>query len=367
MVTALIVSLLLAPVISGVIHIIGLDLDPESHTSLAKIFGGWFACLVVTRVGFHVAQRTDLLARRVLVIGSSQSAVRINNIIDASAGFCQVVDVIPPEAAERAISALPHSRIWSIVLADDTRGLAASALGLSQNNGVQVFSEAAFCENRLQRLDTSSLPPDWDVVVARSSAGRRLDVVHRVLDVIVSAGFLLFALPLMALVAAAIKLDSPGPVFYRQERVGRHGQMFMLRKFRSMTVNAEAIGAPMWAVRNDPRMTRIGRLIRRARIDELPQMLNVLAGEMSFIGPRPERPHFVQRLSAAIPNYADRACLKPGITGWAQIKFPYGASVEDARMKLAYDLYYVKHRSLFLNLLIMVATVRVILFQEGSR
>jgi lipopolysaccharide/colanic/teichoic acid biosynthesis glycosyltransferase len=171
----------------------------------------------------------------------------------------------------------------------------------------------------------------------------------------------------MVLIACAIRLDTPGPVFYRQERVGQHGKIFMLRKFRSMKMDAEAVGKPVWAMRKDPRVTRVGRLIRSTRMDELPQLLNVLSGEMSFIGPRPERPHFVETLANAIPHYCDRSCIKPGITGWAQVKFPYGASIEDARMKLAYDLYYIKHRSPLLNLLITVATIRVILFQEGSR
>ena len=141
----------------------------------------------------------------------------------------------------------------------------------------------------------------------------------------------------------------------------------MLIKFRSMRIDAEAAGQAVWASRQDPRVTRIGRIIRRARIDEIPQVFNVLKGDMAFVGPRPERPAFVEELRREIPHYDDRAVVKPGITGWAQVNYPYGASVEDARMKLAYDLYYVKRRSLFLDFLILIATVRVVLFQEGSR
>ena len=191
--------------------------------------------------------------------------------------------------------------------------------------------------------------------------------LRRSLDILVSAGVLLLALPVMLLAAVAIKLDSPGPVFYRQERVGRGGRGFMLLKFRSMVVDAEQAGAPQWATQRDPRVTRIGRFMRLTRIDELPQVLNVLRGDMAFVGPRPERPAFVETLGRVIPHFHDRAQVKPGITGWAQVNYPYGASVEDSRMKLAYDLYYVKRRSLFLDLLILIATVRVVLFQEGSR
>lgn len=185
-------------------------------------------------------------------------------------------------------------------------------------------------------------------------------------DLILSTTMLILVLPLMLLTALAIRLDSEGPVFYRQERVGLHGKIFTLLKFRSMRVDAEA-GGPAWAATHDPRVTRIGGFLRRSRIDELPQLINVLRGEMSLIGPRPERPHFVAQLAAAIPRYHDRGFVKPGITGWAQVNFPYGASIEDARMKLAYDLYYVAHRNFFLDLLILISTVRVILFREGAR
>ena len=164
---------------------------------------------------------------------------------------------------------------------------------------------------------------------------------------------LALTLPLMALTALAIKIDSPGPVFYRQQRIGRFDKPFTLFKFRSMTVDAEAGGNPRWAQQQDPRVTRVGRFIRATRIDELPQLVNVLRGEMSLVGPRPERPHFVEQLARVIPFYRQRAYVKPGLTGWAQVNFPYGASVEDAREKLAYDLYYVKNRTLLLDLLIL--------------
>ena len=177
----------------------------------------------------------------------------------------------------------------------------------------------------------------------------------------------LLTLPVMVITAMLVKLDSPGPVFYRQQRAGYAGAPFTLFKFRSMSVDAEAGGKPRWAQKHDPRVTRVGQFIRQTRIDELPQLFNVLRGDMSMIGPRPERPHFVDELALAIPFYREREYFKPGITGWAQVNFPYGASVDDAREKLAYDLYYVKNRSIALDILIFCSTVRIILFREGAR
>ncbi|WP_276968345.1 exopolysaccharide biosynthesis polyprenyl glycosylphosphotransferase, partial [Metallibacterium scheffleri] len=237
---------------------------------------------------------------------------------------------------------------------------------LCKSAGIRIFSDVEFRERQFRRVDLDRLCPEWLVFAEGAFASRLGQATKRGFDLAVSAGMLLVTLPLMLLIALIIKLDSPGPVFYRQERVGLHGKTFMLLKFRSMRTDAEAAG-PVWARTADPRVTRVGRFIRRTRIDELPQLLNVLRGEMSFVGPRPERPHFIAELARAIPRYHDRAFVKPGITGWAQVNFPYGASIEDARMKLAYDLYYISHRNLFLDFLILFSTVRVILLQEGSR
>jgi exopolysaccharide biosynthesis polyprenyl glycosylphosphotransferase len=178
---------------------------------------------------------------------------------------------------------------------------------------------------------------------------------------------LLFALPIMVLTAFAIFVESGGPIIYRQERVGRGGKVFTLLKFRSMAADAERDGRARWAKANDSRVTTVGRFIRRTRIDELPQLLNVLKGEMSFVGPRPERPCFVGDLAHVIPFYGVRHSVKPGITGWAQVRYAYAASIEDAAKKLRFDLYYVKNHSLFLDLLILVETIRVVLFGEGAR
>jgi exopolysaccharide biosynthesis polyprenyl glycosylphosphotransferase len=202
-------------------------------------------------------------------------------------------------------------------------------------------------------------------------SGQRRDTVwyevsRRALDVIGSLLLLAFAVPLLLLVAFLIRVDSTGPVLYRQSRVGLHGRIFTMLKFRSMRVDAEVAG-PCWATDRDPRMTRIGAFIRATRLDEVPQLLNVLRGEMSLVGPRPERPHFVQQLAAIIPRYNERTHVLPGITGWAQINYPYGASVEDARAKLAFDLFYINNRSLLLDLHILLKTIPVVLFRIGAR
>ena len=205
-----------------------------------------------------------------------------------------------------------------------------------------------------------------DLPARRSWRERFAAAEWRVRDVTICAGLLIATLPVSLAAVCLIKLDSPGPVFYHQVRAGLHGQPFTLLKFRTMRPDAES-GGPSWAAVRDPRITRIGAHLRAARIDELPQLLNVLRGDMSLIGPRPERPHFVAQLVEVIPGYHQRTEILPGITGWAQVNRPYGASVEDARDKLRYDLYYVRHRSRLLDLRILMATIRVVLLGIGAR
>ncbi len=190
--------------------------------------------------------------------------------------------------------------------------------------------------------------------------------MRRICDVVGSLLLLLITLPALLIVACLIKLDSRGPVLYRQHRVGLHGRVFSLLKFRSMRVDAEAAG-PCWAIERDPRVTRLGAFLRATRLDETPQLLNVLFGQMSLVGPRPERPHFAEQLSRVIPRYDERTKVPPGITGWAQVNYPYGASVEDARAKLTFDLFYIENRTLLLDLRILLATVPVVLFCKGAR
>jgi sugar transferase (PEP-CTERM system associated) len=233
-------------------------------------------------------------------------------------------------------------------------------------SGVPVTDFAGFLERVKGVVPLESLKASWLIYGDGFRQGRLRTFVKRVFDVVVSALLLLLAAPVMLLAALAVILESPGPAIYRQQRVGRLGATFEILKFRSMRLDAERDGTPRWAAAKDTRVTWVGRFLRRSRIDELPQLLNVLKGEMSFVGPRPERPYFVSRLGQQIPFYQLRLGLKPGITGWAQVRHHYTASVEDTAKKLEFDLYYVKNHSLFLDLVILVETVRVVVLGEGA-
>jgi sugar transferase (PEP-CTERM system associated) len=232
--------------------------------------------------------------------------------------------------------------------------------------GIHVDDGVSFSESLLGKLSVEKLPPSSIIF----SNGFRGVVVYRrikrAIDLLASLAGLIVFLPLCLLIALAIKLDSRGPVLYRQERVGQDGCLFSLIKFRSMMVDAEKDG-PVWAVVNDQRVTRVGRWLRRLRLDEITQLINVIKGEMSIVGPRPERPYFVRELERVIPFYAHRHAVKPGITGWAQILYPYGATQEDAQEKLKYDLYYIKHLSPIMDLRIISETVKIVVLGRGSR
>jgi sugar transferase (PEP-CTERM system associated) len=211
------------------------------------------------------------------------------------------------------------------------------------------------------------LKPSWMIFSDGFVVSRWTRMLKRVMDVALSSIGLVLASPFMLLTAIAIALDSDGPVLYSQDRVGEGGRQFTVYKFRSMRVDAEQGGTPQWARDGDDRVTRVGRFIRTTRLDELPQLWNVLRGNMSFVGPRPERPFFVEQLAMEIPYYMQRLAVKPGVTGWAQVKYQYGSSVEDAMEKLRYDLYYIKHLSIALDLSIVFDTVKVILFGRGAK
>jgi exopolysaccharide biosynthesis polyprenyl glycosylphosphotransferase len=223
-------------------------------------------------------------------------------------------------------------------------------------------------ERETGRIDLRSTNPSWLIFSDGFTSGRRLSsVLKRVFDIAASLVLLIVALPLILFGAISVKLDSKGPAFFRQTRVGLFGEHFQLVKLRSMRTDAEADGKAKWAEKDDPRVTRVGKWIRLLRIDELPQIWSVLKGDMSFVGPRPERPEFVADLEKKLLYYSERHMVKPGITGWAQINYPYGASLQDARAKLEYDLYYAKNYTPFLDILILLQTLRVVLWPEGAR
>lgn len=237
-------------------------------------------------------------------------------------------------------------------------------LQLSLTGKVNIEEGASFYERVTGRVSLNMIRPSWLIFSSRGRqariAGIARNVVHRLVAVIGGV----MSLPIALVTAILIKVDSAGPVFYRQQRVGKNGAAFTVLKFRSMRTDAEKAG-PVWATEQDDRATRVGRIIRKLRIDEIPQFWNIIRGEMDFVGPRPERPHFVSQLAQEIPYYQQRHLIAPGLTGWAQIKYPYGASIEDARQKLQYDLYYIKNQSLVLDAIILFETIKIILFGRG--
>ena len=293
-------------------------------------------------------------------------------------GFVRVGGEEPRIEGERIINLrqpladyAQQTEIDQIVVAlDDKRGQTPSdELFQCRLRGVKVLDLVSFFEQEAGKILVDFTTNDWISFSEgfRNSSASRL--LKRCFDLLASALLLALTWPVMLLTVLAIWLEDGvgAPVLFRQTRVGLHGREFKVLKFRSMSVDAEGDGQARWATKNDSRVTRVGAFIRRTRIDELPQILNVLAGNMAFIGPRPERPEFVRQLSERIPYYNARHCVKPGITGWAQLCYPYGASEEDARQKLQFDLYYVKNHSLFLDFMISLNTVEVVLFGKGAR
>ena len=361
--------------VSGGFHI---GISQYSVLWLAAVLLIWLACILVTRLIFRRIMRERWFVRQILVLGSGPRAARICALASAAHGKpfepVMVSTGDHDSLAEAPLSPdrLRRHRIWGVIVADEGAGTETASfpphsLLDCKLRGIPVFDEASFSEQYLGRIDLDTIALDRLLYADGFHNAWLSNTVKRACDIVISLVLLFLTLPLMLATAVLIKISSPGRVLYRQVRVGLHGKEFMLLKFRSMTQDAEASGKPRWTTRQDPRITWIGNFIRPMRIDELPQLINVLRGEMSMIGPRPERPHFVEQLTRVIPFYRERSYVKPGITGWAQINFPYGASIEDAREKLAYDLYYVKNRSLLLDCLILFATVRVILFREGAR
>ncbi len=272
-------------------------------------------------------------------------------------GEASIADIVKAHQVDEIIVAVREQR---------GGGVPMDQLLACRIRGIPILDLAGFYERAKSEVPIDSLKASWLVYGHGFVQGRARRVAKRSFDILSSAFLLLLASPIMLLTMLAIKLDSRGPVIYRQERVGLGGKSFMCLKFRSMGTDAEKDGVARWATKNDARVTRVGAFIRKTRIDELPQLLSVLRGEMSMVGPRPERPSFVEQLKEQIPFYDVRHSIKPGVTGWAQVRYSYGASVDDARKKHQYDLYYVKNNSLLLDLLVLIETVSVVLFREGA-
>ena len=343
-------------------------------------FGG----LVLSRMAFLRLSSAAAFKKRVLVLGAGSNAKRIQALADDPAharfvclGFVPMGPggvAVDEDRLVRANEALPvmSQRLGTdeIVAALEDRRLALPVDELLECrlHGINVTNFSTFMEQQTGQVELQSLYPSWLVFSEGFAGGSPFQRgIKRGIDMLVSAAFLVATLPLMAVTAVAIYLEDRGPIFYRQERVGLHGRAFPVLKFRSMRVDAERDGIARWAQVRDPRITRVGNFIRGARIDEIPQIINVLRGEMSFVGPRPERPSIVAELEEHIPYYSYRHMVKPGITGWAQINYPYGASLHDAREKLKYDVYYIKNYSVLLDFVTILQTVRVVLWPQGVR
>jgi sugar transferase (PEP-CTERM system associated) len=268
---------------------------------------------------------------------------------------------------DKAVEVLGVNEV--IVAVREQRGgvLPLDALLRCRLAGIRITDLSRFYERAQHRIPVEALKASWLIYGSGFRQGWLRALAKRIFDVTVAAALLVLTLPIIVVTALLIGLEGGPPVIYRQERVGLNGRTFHLFKFRSMEHNAEKDGKPTWAAVGDKRITKLGRFLRRSRIDELPQLINVLRGEMSFVGPRPERPMFVAMLAEQIPFYAVRHSIKPGLTGWAQVRYSYGATVEESVKKLEYDLYYVKNHTIFLDLLIMLETIRVVLLGEGAR
>jgi len=337
--------------------------------------GAWRAILLA-------AWSQQQITVRVLVVGTGEVGRLIAGLEPTSSrpfriiGFLDDVpgaaDMIPEGHVllgkiQDLDSLVEETRPDVVVIAQiDRRGhFPAQALLACRLRGIQVEDWPTFYEKATGKILVTAVRPSWLIFSDGFVKTPRTEIIKRLFDVTVSLAGIVLSLPIMALVALAVRLDSAGPILYRQPRLGQNGCVFILNKFRSMRQDAEKDTGPVWSAQRDPRITRVGVFLRRSRLDELPQLFNVLLGHMSFIGPRPERPEFVAGLQKQIPYYMERLAVKPGITGWAQVRYEYGSSVEDAIEKLQYDLYYIKNLSLFLDLVIVLNTVQVVLFARG--
>jgi sugar transferase (PEP-CTERM system associated) len=377
---------LLVAVSLGIITLSVIDFALPGHTfwrsTLLYAMFLSIALLTANRVLVGIVIGAAAFRRRVLVLGDGLRARRIRDLAERpESGFAVVSFICMNEGSPVIEEAIPRAAIHDLGRFVENIGASEVVLALEERrnslplkdllriktHGVHVNDFSSFMERETGRVDLDTLNPSWLIFSDGFSSGRIVSsAAKRVFDVTASGLLLALTLPVIALFAVLVKLDSKGPAFFRQTRVGLYGQSFQLIKLRSMRTDAEKDGA-QWASANDPRVTRLGRFIRKVRVDELPQVWTVLTGKMSFVGPRPEVPQFVGDLEDKLPYYAERHMVKPGITGWAQINYPYGASVEDARAKLEYDLYYAKNYTPFLDLLILLQTLRVVLWPEGAR
>ena len=370
------------PVSYGIFHAVPLCQPCRDSLGLTVMFA--LAGVLAARALLTRGSPASLIARRVLVLGTGNEAADVERALarpeagglfllgfyplgSSGAAAVSPSSILSPTAS--VVDTVRQHRVDEVIVAvRERRGGAVPLNDLLECKleGVQVTDLSSFFERFHGQVRVESLRASWLIYGEGFRQGRVRNFFKRFSDLAASAFLLAATLPIMAFTALAILIESGFPIFYRQERIGQGGRIFKVIKFRSMRTDAEADGKPRWANSNDSRITRVGRFIRRTRIDELPQIFNVLRGDMSFVGPRPERPFFVNMLSDQVPFYNTRHSVKPGITGWAQVKYKYGSSVDDAIEKLQYDLYYVKNHTLFLDIVIVFHTIRVVLSGQGA-
>ena len=330
------------------------------------------------RMGFTWLIQLPILIERVYVLGTGERAQRLVSGLRQNPDIgVEVVSwtgklegpVTRESVAVHLLEVVQRQKVHRVIVAmpDRRNTIPMQELLDLRMDGVKIEEAATWLERISGKIEVENLYPSWLVFGEGFRRSATFRIVRRLVSVVIALIGLVLALPLFPLIVLAIRLDSEGSVFYRQRRVGKAGRVFDVVKFRTMRADAEAIGGPQWAGNNDPRVTRIGRFLRSSRLDEIPQLWCVLKGEMAFVGPRPERPEFVEWLSKEIPYYGMRHMVRPGLTGWAQVKYKYGSTVEDAREKLQYDLFYIKNASIGLDLLIMFQTVKTVLLKRGAQ
>lgn len=323
--------------------------------------------LVAWRKIYYNLAKSPQIANRVLIIGENELSREVLAEINKrpQLGYkAQIITQIPSDLKQFCLK----ENIDALVSSDNLRHDAQTAKKIFDclSLGIDVHSINGFYEHIAQKIPVSHIEMSWFLENLTENAKKSYEIFKRLMDAAFAGLGLILTAPLLPLIALAIKLESPGPIIFKQIRVGKNGKDFLAMKFRSMVRDAEKDGA-QWAVKNDPRVTRFGRLMRKIRLDEIPQLVNILRGEMSIVGPRPERPEFIESLSRQIPFYRERLLVKPGLAGWAQLMGPaYGGSAEETLKKLEYDLYYIKNRSLIFDLSIILKTVRVVLGGKGQ-
>jgi sugar transferase (PEP-CTERM system associated) len=348
----------------------------------ATLSGAVLAAIVARAIGQQLLFVIDSLKPRALVLGTGELAAAVADAIAERRGT-RLLGFTAVDDDDRVAASVPRADILDgddlvalakthkaseiVVALENRRGrLPIQTLLQCRMEGIDVIEAPSFLERETGRIDVDALRPSWLIFSNGFASHAVYGGVKRGLDVVGALLGLVFAAPLLLVIALAVRLETPGPVLYTQTRVGRFGRPFTMVKFRSMHVDAERHGQARWACKNDPRVTAVGWVLRRSRLDELPQLINVLRGDMSFIGPRPERPEFVATLAARIPYYHERHRLRPGLTGWAQINYRYSDSIASSKEKLCYDLYYLKKRSFFLDLLIVQQTIRILISGDGA-